>query len=171
MKSSLIAVALAAAVTACSLPALTAAAEPNAAGDIPDTQVFVTFNGPRYSVLAPEGWSRTQQGSTVTFSSNANIESIDIGPANVRYDLRARYHPVGTITLEKHATLGAQPATLITFHSQSQRDPVTGKRIELENQLYESTHQNLRARLLLSAPAGADNVDQWKKIAGSFRWK
>ncbi len=192
MKRSMIAIAIALAVepTACSqrasdstamsadpaafaAPAALAAAtaEPNGAGDIPDTQVFVRFTGPRYSVLVPEGWSRTQQRSTVTFSSNANSESIDVGPPNARVDLRVRYHPIGNMTLKTHATLGTEPATLIMFHSQSKLDPVTGKRIELENELYTSTHHNLQARLLLSAPSGADNADQWKKIAGSFRWK
>ena len=178
MKRLLLAAALAVATSTSSQQASAApvapampAAEPNAAGDIPDTQAFVTFTGRGYSVLVPEGWSRTQRGSAVTFTSNANSEAIDIRPASERYDVTARFHPVGQIVLRRHATLGTEPANLFTFRTQSKPDPVTGKRIELENELYSSIRNGVHATLLLSAPVGADNVDQWKKIAGSFRWK
>jgi hypothetical protein len=144
--------------------------ETPAAGDIPDTQAFVTFAGPGYSVLVPEGWARTRQGPAVTFRSNANSELIEVKRAGTSTDLRARFHPVGVIHLKSRAMLGAERASLITFRSQSDPDPVTGKRIEIENELYTSSHRGLSALLLLSAPAGADNADQWKKIAKSFRW-
>ena len=185
MKRLAIAVGLAVTATVCSpqagdtrpaapAPVATTPAESNAAnnaGDIPDTQAFVTFSGPGYSVLVPEGWSRTRRGSTVTFSSNANAESIELRRVGVNDDLRKRFGAIGAIVLKRHATLGTAPATLMTFRSQSQPDPVTGKRIELENALYTSKRHAVYARLLLSAPVGADNADQWKKIAGSFRWK
>ena len=174
MRVFLMAVALAVTATAWSQPASAAAlvyAETPAPGDIPDTQAFVTFAGHGYSVLVPEGWARTQRGSAVTFRSNANVEFIEVGPAGKNEDLRVRYHPVGVLHLTKNARLGGEPAALFTFRSQSARDPVTGKSIELENQLYSAVHNGARATLLLSAPAGADNADQWKKIAQSFRWK
>ena len=144
--------------------------ETPAAGDIPDTQAFVTFAGPGYSVLVPEGWARTRRGVAVTFRSNANSELIEVKRAGTRTDLRARYHPVGVIHLNARARLGTEPASLIMFRSLSDPDPVTGKRVELENELYTSTHRGRSATLLLSAPAGADNADQWNKIAKSFRW-
>ncbi len=185
MKRLAIAVALAATATVCSpqagetaplapVAAATTPAESNAAhnaGDIPDTQAFVTFSGPGYSVLVPEGWSRTRRGSTFAFRSNANVESIELRRVSVNDDLRKRFGAVGAIGIKKHATLGTAPATLMTFRSRSDPDPVTGKRVELENALYTSQRQAMYARLLLSAPVGADNADQWKKIAGSFRWK
>jgi hypothetical protein len=172
MRMLFLAIALAVTATAWSQPAsATAMGETPAAGDIPDTQAFVTFAGPGYSVLVPEGWARTQRGSAVTFRSNANVEFVEIGHAGKNEDLRVRYHAVGVIHFKKNATLGAAPATLFTFRSQSEPDPVTAKRIELENELYSAVHNGMRATLLLSAPAGADNADQWKKIAQSFRWK
>lgn len=195
MRSLLIAVALGAAATACSrqstdtatlsagtlalaapIAAATTPAESNAAknaGDIPDTQVFVTFAGPGYSVLVPEGWARTRQGSAVTFRSNADSELIDVHPASAKYDLRERFHAAGTVRMKRYATLGTEPASLFRFRSQSERNPVTGKSVELENELYTtvSPHNGSYAALLLSAPVGADNADQWKKIAQSFRWR
>jgi len=173
MRTLVMAVAIATA-TAWSQQASAAAlvsSETPAPGDIPDTQAFVTFAGRGYSVLVPEGWARTQRGSAVTFRSNANSEVIEIGRAVAHEDLRARYHPVGVIRLNSRATLGTEPASLIMFRSRSAPDPVTGKSIELENELYSSVRNGLRATLLLSAPAGADNADQWTKIARSFRWK
>ena len=174
MRTFLLAVALAATASAWSQPASAAAAgstETPAPGDIPDTQAFVTFAGPGYSVLVPEGWARTKRGSTVTFRSNANSEAIEIGRPGTNRDLRARFHPAGAVRLKTHAALGTEPASVFTFRSRSEPDPVTGKRIELENELYVSTHRGLSAMLLLSAPLGADNADQWKKIAQSFRWR
>ncbi|MDQ6926506.1 MAG: hypothetical protein M3154_09755 [Candidatus Eremiobacteraeota bacterium] len=174
MRTLLMAVALAATATVWSQHASAAArvsADTPAPGDIPDTQAFVTFAGRGYTVLVPEGWARTQRGSAVTFRSNANSELIDIGRAGVHEDLRARFHPVGVIRLKSRSTLGTEPASLFMFRSRSEPNPVTGKSAELENELYTSSRHALRATLLLSGPVGADNADQWKKIARSFRWK
>ena len=82
------ALAIAAPVAVATTPAESNAA--NSAGDIPDTQAFVTYAGPGYSVLVPEGWARTQRGSRVTFTANANSESIDIGSARLGEDIRKR---------------------------------------------------------------------------------
>src|SRR4051812_35057999 len=38
-----------------------------AAGDIPDNQVFVRYNGPSFSMRVPEGWARKGSGNTTTF--------------------------------------------------------------------------------------------------------
>ncbi len=192
MKRLLIAVALAAAATACSQQAgdtnalsangtalaapvamATTPAESNAAnsaGDIPDTQAFVTYSGDGYSVLVPEGWSRTQRGSTVTFASIANSETIDVVPAKSPFDPHKAFRGAGALTVSS-GTLGGVPATIVRFTSQAKPNPVTGKRVNLANTVYVGEHRGRRALLMLSAPAGADNADQWKKIAGSFRWK
>jgi hypothetical protein len=152
----------------------TTAAESNAAanaGDIPDTQAFVTYNGPGYSVLVPEGWSRVQRGSAVTFTWNANAETIEAGGSgDLKAALRARYGATGAIAVRR-ADVARSPVTIATFASQSAPNPVTGKRVRLENAAYVFERRGGRAILVLSAPAGADNVDQWKKISASFRWK
>ena len=173
----LVAAALAALVT---LPAAapravpTTAAESNAAanaGDIPDTQAFVTYKGPGYSVLAPEGWSRVQRGSAVTFTWNANAETIEAGgTGDLKAALRARYGATGSIAV-RPANAGGSPLTIATFASESAPNPVTGKRVRLDNAAYVFERRGRRAILVLTAPAGADNVDQWKKISASFQWK
>jgi len=47
---------------------------------------------------------------------------------------------------------------------------VTNKQVRLENNRYLFFHNGQLATLTLSAPVGADNVDQWARIAGSFKW-
>jgi hypothetical protein len=155
-------------------PVPTTAAEgnqANSAGDIPDTQTFVAYAGPGYSVLVPEGWSRTQRGSTVTFTWNANAEAVDIGkPGDTTAQLRARFGAAGPIAFRR-AAIGGTPVTVAGFTSRSAPNAVTGKSVRLENNAYVFDRSGRRAVLVLSAPAGADNADQWKKISESFRWK
>ena len=119
-------------------------------GDIPDTQAFVTYSPPSaYEVLFPEGWSRSQTGSTVTFTWHYDGEQITLKKPNA-------------------ATPQAMAAT---FGSLSQPDPVTGRRVKLQNVTYSFTKGSRQAVLRLWAPQGSDNADQWRKISHSFRWK
>jgi len=152
----------------------TPAAEPkaaSAAGDIPDTQAFVRYSGAGFSVLVPEGWSRTQRGSMVTFAAISSSETIDSAPArDTTAELRARFNATGPITF-RHVTIDGAPVTVASFTSRSQPNAVTGKSARLESAAYVFERGGRRAVLVLSAPAGADNADQWKKISQSFRWK
>ena len=125
-----------------------AAAAGTSSGDIPDTQAFVTYSSPnRYTILFPEGWSRTQTGSTVTFTWNYDGEQITLKK------------PSGT------------PQAATTSTSLSQPDPVTGRRIKVQDVTYTFTKGSRQAVLRLWAPQGSDNVDQWRKISQSFHWK
>ena len=183
-KNMLAVVTLAALVTGCShgagqsgssatAPSSAAvdANQANGAGDIPDTQAFVRYEGTGWSVLVPEGWARTQAGSAVTFAWNSDGEAIVTSPpADAATVVRGRFGATGTGT-PRVATVGGQSATIFTFASRSKPDPVTGKTLTLENQAYLFARGGRRAMLVLWAPAGADNVDQWKKISESFRWK
>ncbi len=142
-----------------------------AAGDIPDTQAFVTYSGPDYSVLVPEGWARTRRASTVSFTWNANAEAIVEGAsADQERLLRTEFGAIGTIA-RRRAMIGGSPAAVATFTSRSRPDPVTGKSLPLANESYFFARGKRHVALVLSAPVGADNVDQWKKLAESLRWK
>jgi hypothetical protein len=74
------------------------------------------------------------------------------------------------ITTVKNVQLPAGHAVLIVYNSNSAPNAVTGKQLRLENNRYLFYRAGKIAALDLSAPAGADNVDQWKQIAESFRW-
>jgi len=140
----------------CSQPAHPAAATaaPDSAagpssGDIPDTQAFVTYSSPNgYAVLFPEGWSRSQTGSTVTFTWHYDGEQITATATGL------------SAAQQKSASV-----------SLSQPDPLTGRRVSLQNVFYTFAKGSRRAVLRLWAPQGSDNVDQWRKISHSFRWR
>ena len=70
----------------------------------------------------------------------------------------------------REAKLPGGAAVAITYTSNSDPNPVTGKKIRLENESYLFGKHGQQAKLTFSAPAGADNADQWSLMAGSFRW-
>ena len=67
--------------------------------------------------------------------------------------------------------LPAGPAVLVSYSSSSAPNPVTGKAIRLENEQYLFWKDGKLATLTLYAPYGADNVDQWRLMSRSFRWR
>jgi hypothetical protein len=154
------------------------ATEPNAAGDIPDTQAFVVYRAPgSYSVEAPEGWARSVRGATVTFSDKLDGESVSLLRHVRQTDNRSELalaardaQGVRKIALDS-AILPAGRATLLKYTSDSQPNPITGRRVRLENARFIFRYRDRVARLTLWAPVGADNADQWRRIAQSFRWE
>jgi hypothetical protein len=152
-------------------PVTIAENEPNAAGDIPDTQAFVRYTAREgYSLLIPDGWSRLIQGPVTTFTSHFDGVRIVVGPrTSTAAALRGLAgHPSGV----KSATVSVagRRATRLTFTSESGLDPVTGKTAHLEDEVYVFDKGPRQAVLHLWAPHGADNADQWQKVAQSFRW-
>jgi hypothetical protein len=150
-------------------------------GDIPDTQAFVTFRSTTggYALDVPEGWARAVQGTDVRFVNaldglqvtvtNAAAAPTTGSAANEVAALRKQAPGVRIMTVT-NVRLPAGPAVLVQYTSNSERDPVTGKRAALENQAFLLHKNGKRAALMLWAPLGADNSDQWQRIARSFRW-
>ncbi len=157
------------------------AAEQSPAGDIPDTQAYVTYTNALggYSLAVPEGWARTERGADVSFSSKLDGVSVSITdtaatPTAASADSivallkqRGRAVEVSKVT---DVQLPGGPAVLITYTSNSDPNPVTNKQVRLENNAYLFWEAGKLATLTLYAPLGADNVDQWKYMAESFRW-
>jgi hypothetical protein len=147
------------------------ASPPPGTGDIPDTQAFVRYDGSGYSILVPEGWSRTRSRSAVTFVWNEDAVTVwTSAPGETTTLLDRRYRDArGGNT--RRTTIAGSPVTIVSSTSYSKPNPVTGKVLRLQVQAYLFSKNDRRTLLLLSAPAAADNVDQWKKISESFRWK
>jgi hypothetical protein len=126
-------------------------AESLATGDIPDNQVFLVYTdkGAGYSIRYPEGWARTGGGSDVTFREKANVIHVAVHPGSAR-------NPEGQKT---------------TLTRRSAPDPVTGKRLPLNVDVYEFAKAGKVAVLELSTPEGVDNVDAYRLISESFRWR
>lgn len=153
-----------------------------AAGDIPDTQAFVTFRSTTggYALDVPEGWARMVRGKDVRFVNvldglQVAVTAATAAPSatgDVAKDVAALHQPAQGVHVTKvtNVRLPAGPAVLVQYTSNSDPDPVTGKRVSLENQTYLLYRTGKRAALTLWAPLGADNADQWQRIARSFRW-
>ena len=59
----------------------------------------------------------------------------------------------------------------IVYSENSEANAVTGKQIRLESERFLIGHGGNVATVTFSAPAGADNADQWKLMSDSLTWK
>lgn len=164
-------------------PEQAVAPEQNPAGDIPDTQAFVPYaSAPGGYVLdVPEGWARSTDAANVRFESKLDGLSVTISAATTAPTAAsARDHEVAalvaagramTVSSVDDVTLPSGGAVLIKSTANSNPDAVTNKQVRLEQNIYLLFKDGKLATLTLWATLGADNVDQWQRIATSFRWK
>jgi hypothetical protein len=152
-------------------------------GDIPDTQAFVDFTSPggAFSVRVPEGWARSEAGGAVTFTEKLDSVVLRSVPAAAPPTVESAR--AGEVPAIRAATRGFRPgdvttvqrsagqAVLVTYQAESAPDPVTGRTRLDDVQRYELWRAGTEAIVVLSAPAGADNVDPWRTITDSFRWR
>ncbi len=156
------------------------APETNPPGDIPDTQVFVTYRSPLgFAVQVPEGWARADLKSGVRFADK--YDSVEVSIADAAAPTVQSVADTELAALKKNGRavrvkdvkkvqLPAGPAVLIEYSSNSLPNPVTSKQIRLENDRYILAKDGKVATLDLAAPFGADNVDQWRFMARHFGW-
>jgi hypothetical protein len=156
--------------------------ENNPPGDIPDTQAFVEYRSTAggYHLQVPEGWARTEKASSVVFSDKLHSVGVDIesasGPRSVdtvrsmdEPKIRSSVRAFQEMTVQA-VTLPSGPGVLLRYRANSEPNQVTGKVYRLEVDRYEMYRNGKLASLSLSATAGSDNVDVWKKISDSFGW-
>jgi hypothetical protein len=126
-------------------------AESLATGDIPDNQEFLTFSDKPagYSIKYPAGWARTGNGNDVTFREKGNVVHIAVHSGKAK------------------SSSGEKK----TLTRQSAPDPVTGKSLPLVVDIYEYEGPGKVAVLELSTPEGVDNVDAYRMISESFKWR
>jgi hypothetical protein len=65
----------------------------------------------------------------------------------------------------------AGSALLIQYQATSPPEQVTGKTVRLAVERYEFWRGGVEAIVTLSAPAGSDNVDPWRKVTDTFSWR
>jgi hypothetical protein len=156
-------------------------AEKNPPGDIPDNQAFVDYRSALgFSIKVPEGWARSENPAGVRFSDKYNVVTVDTAAraaaptaATAKTQEAPELEKTGKaarVTGVKAVTLPAGNAVLISFGSNSAPNAVTNKAIRQENDRYLFWKDGKLATLTFSAPAGADNADQWLLMARSFRW-
>jgi hypothetical protein len=158
------------------------AVEKNPPGDIPDSQVFVQYKSPLgFSIKVPEGWSRVERPDGARFSDKYNIIDLAVSKADQPPNaVIAKTREAAELTNAGHAIeiksvkdvkLKSGPAVLISYSSNSNPNPVTNKQIRLEHDRYLMFKNGTLVSLDLSAPLGADNVDQWRLMSNSFQWQ
>jgi hypothetical protein len=158
------------------------AAEINPPGDIPDSQVFINYESAiGFALKVPEGWARSDRADGARFVDKYDGVDIFIAAASAAptADSVAKNEVAELIksgravklSSVKSVRLPAGQAVLIVYTSNSEPNEVTNKQIRLENNRYLFYRTGGIATLTLSAPAGADNADQWRLMAESFRWK
>lgn len=159
------------------------APESNPAGDIPDTQVFVPFTPPSqiFSVSVPEGWAQTTESGVTTFSDKLNAIRIETPPALIaptpemvqRLELPAiqaaspGYRSAAVSVVQRTAG----PVILATYQITSPPNEVTGKSGVDSVERYVFWRDGHEVILTLSGPLGADNVDPWRTVTDSLRWR
>jgi hypothetical protein len=163
--ASTAATATAATTTAATPSQLTPEAQAAATGDIPDNQVFLTFRNAAagYSMKYPEGWAQQGAGAKVTFRDKNNIVRIDIA--------QAPKPTTATVKGAQQITISAQPALKLSYTTQSAPNAVTGKRVTLVVDRYYLWRGGKRAVVDLGTPRGVDNVDAYRLMIESFKWR
>ncbi|MFD3916199.1 hypothetical protein [Streptomyces sp. NPDC058603] len=157
--------------------------ESNPAGDIPDDQAFVTYTPPAggFTVKVPEGWARGTSGGSTVFTDKLNrieIATVDTpappSPASVTAKtvpvLREKV-PAFSQGKASMVTRHAGQAVLLTYRGDGAPDEVTGKTVHDAFERYTFYHRGQEVDLTLSGPVGADNVDPWRIVSDSLRWR
>ena len=171
--------------TGCSVYAATAEApvapEVSAPGDIPDSQAFIVFKSSAgFSIKVPEGWSRKDGKDGTVFNDKYNHISLMNGvsdtPVDMAFaksglvpDLEQTGRAVKVTKIEE-VPMKSGKVIKIAYDSNSEPNDVTNKQVREENERFYFVKNGKLVVLQLSAPKGADNVDQWKLISTSFKW-
>ena len=158
-----------------------AEAKSAATGDIPDNQVFLTFRNPAapYSIVYPEGWARRGGGADITLRDKQNVIHVVVArgprptPTSVRTELARlrRSDPSLSAGVPHTVKIRGRPVVKVTYRKRGPADPVTAKRLTLTIDRYVYARGGQRATLDLATPVGVDNVDAYRMISQSFRWK
>lgn len=156
--------------------ALQGEAASTATGDIPDNQVFLVYRSPSgWSMKYPEGWAQSGSPNATVFQDKNNIVRVVIqsGPPPT-------LAKVGTDPALKGAKIksgpsvvrvGGQHAIKVVYTTESPPNPVTGKRVTLTVDRYYVAHAGKVATIDLGTPVGVDNVDAYRLMIESLRWR
>jgi hypothetical protein len=168
--------------TTSSAGAVSSAPESNPLGDIPDNQVYVPYRPAdgSFTVQVPEGWARTDLPDGVSFTDKLNTVSVGelTGRPQTNQDTVLGDELAAIAAAGRNVTPGSVETVALpagqtvhaTFAQDSTPDPVTGRVIRDDAELFVFWRNGTEVLLTLSGPHGADNVDPWKKISTSFSW-
>jgi hypothetical protein len=152
-------------------------ANATAAGDIPDNQVFLVLRNPRagYSMKYPEGWAQKGSGDAVVFRDKNNIVRVVVAdaaaPTKAAVGSELRRARVSVKGAPRAVDLPGGSGLKVVYSTRSAPNAVTGKRVELVVDRYYLWRGGRRAVVDLGTPVGVDNVDAYRLMIESFRWR
>jgi hypothetical protein len=159
-----------------SVSALRAEAVSAATGDIPDNQVFLNFRASGWTMKYPEGWAQSGSGANLFFRDKSNIVRVIVvkhaAPtvASIQRELAGLKSAQIQSAATKLALKGSQ-AFKVVYTTKSAPNPVTGKSVTLTADRYYLWHGGKEAIVDLGTPQGVDNVDAYRLMIESFRWR
>jgi len=156
--------------------ALQAEAASAATGDVPDNQIYLVFRSKaRWKIKYPEGWAQSGGPNATVFRDKNNIVRIAIrggraaGATQLRRDPSLRTARI--TAAPKAMNLNGNRAIKVVYTTQSAPNPVTGKRVTLTVDRYYIPSGGKVAIIDLGTPVGVDNVDAYRLMVESFRWR
>ena len=125
----------------------------------------------------PEGWAQSGSGPSATFSetrTTSSASSSGTGPLRRRRRF-ARPCAEGRrgSGAPRRSTVSRRAAAIkVVYTTESAPNPVTGKRVTLVvDRYYLCARRARRAVVDLGTPQGVDNVDAYRLMIESFRWR
>ena len=162
--------------TSTSPGALQAEAASVATGDIPDNQVYLLYRSSAgWSMKYPEGWAQSSSPGATVFQDKNNIVRVVVRRgslptlARVRRDASLRVARITSAPATVAA--GTVHAVKVVYTTQSAPNAVTGKRVTLTVDRYYVARAGRVATIDLGTPVGVDNVDAYRLMIESFRWR
>jgi hypothetical protein len=156
--------------------ALQAESQSAATGDIPDNQAFVVLTRPGYTIKYPEGWAVRNSGKRTVIRDKNNIVRI----VDQSGSLPTKAAVSQAIAALPNTRVETPPSTIhlptgtavkVVYSTQSAPNAVTGKRVRLVVDRYYLAHGGKEAVVDLGTPEGVDNVDAYRLMIESFRWR
>jgi hypothetical protein len=153
------------------------------AGDIPDDQVFVDYtdSSGRVTIKVPEGWAQADAANGVSFTDKLNtiqLEVLDVSQQPTEATVKSDDLPKLQSSVSNYSggevsgvDRAGTTAILATYEADGPTDEVTGKTVTDAFERYVYFNDGVEAVLTLSGPTGADNVDPWRLVSDSLRWK
>jgi hypothetical protein len=168
-------------VAVASEPAAPESGGTTAAGDVPDNAAFLTYRGgtPAFSIQYVEGWQVTSQPDGVVIRDKDSSETVAIAaPATdpaawiASTDLPALQAQAGfKLDKQDRVKVGSSRYEHLVYHLPAPLDPVTGKQVPSTIDRYYVPGPAGLAVVSLSTPDGVDNVDAFRQMIESFKWK
>jgi hypothetical protein len=127
----------------------------------------------------PEGWVQGGGGTDVTLQDKNNLVRIVVrrgtapSASQVAQELQRQKQTTPSLQAgtASSVTVGKTQAVKVSYTTQSAANPVTGKRVLLLVDRYVLPGAGRYAIVDLGSPKGVDNVDAYKMMIGSFRWR